>query len=423
MRDTLTGRATRDLDWLVGDPEREARSAAERLGGTAFALDAARGHWRTVGAGQVLDYAPLIASGTGAPLLRDLGRRDFTVDAIAADLSGRLHDPLGGIGDLFAGRLRMTTPASLAADPLRPLRGARLAATLGLQVEERTLAEMLRLGRRQAEGDAPLPAWERVLAELDRLLADRAAGRGLALASDLGILAWALPELSACDGVVQGGFHHLDVLQHSLEALQRLVSGFPDSGLALRWATLLHDIGKPLTRERGDDGRIRFYGHAREGARLAEAALGRLRAPAERRRRVARLIARHMVQLPADDRAARRFVHRRRELLPDLLELMVADREAARGPLSSEASRRAYRTALSRVLAILAEEPAATPLFGGDDVMRVLRMGPGPRIGEALRLLREAEAVGDIGTREEAEELLRRYADAQGWPLPDPDAT
>jgi len=410
VRDALLGTAPRDLDWLVGDPQAEAERAAAALGGSAFALDEARGHWRTVADGITLDYTPLAGD-----LEADLRRRDYTVNAIAAGLDGRLHDPLGGRADVLAGRLCMTSEAALEDDPVRPLRAARLAATLGLTPEADTRRVIVRLAAELARGERPPPAWERTRDELDALMLHPAAARGLLLADELGLLAWALPELAACRGVEQGGFHHLDVLRHSLEALNQLVQGFPDADLALRWATLLHDAGKPATRGAGEDGRTHFYGHARLGQRLSEEALARLREPGWRVTRVGLLIRYHMLPLPGDDKSARRFVHRRRPLLPDLLELMIADREAARGPRSSEANRRAYRTALSRVLAILVEAPEKPPLLDGEAVMRVLGIGPGPRVGEALRLVREAEAVGDIGTPEEAEALLRRYAEAQGW--------
>ncbi len=410
VRDALLGRPARDLDWLVERPEDEARAVAERSGGSAFELDARRGHWRVVDGATTYDFTPL-----AAPLEEDLRRRDFTADAVAAALDGRLVDPLGGRDDILAGRLRMTSEGSLADDPVRPLRGVRLAATLGFELEDATRRTITRLAREMAAGQRRLPAWERVRDELEALLLDPAAGAGLRLAEEVGLLDATLPELAACRGVEQGGFHHLDVLRHSLEALNQLVQGFPEADAALRWATLLHDIGKPATRGLGDDGRTHFYGHARLGQRLAQTTLARLHEPRVLARRVGSLVRYHMLPLPRGEREARRFVHRRAPLLPDLLKLMIADREAARGPLANEGQRQAYRLALGQVLAILDEPPPVAPLLDGDAVMRLLDIPPGPRVGEALRLLREAEAVGDIATPEEGEALLRRYARAQGW--------
>jgi len=215
--------------------------------------------------------------------------------------------------------------------------------------------------------------------------------------------------------VQQGGLHHADVLGHAIEALHRLLQGFPDADAALRWATLLHDVGKPETAERVAPRHWTFHGHDARGRELTLAALRRLRFPGDVAARAEELVRYHMLPLPRDERGARRFVHRRRDLLPDLLKLMIADREAARGPLASEAGRRAYREALGQVLAILAEAPAPAPLMTGADVMELLDLAPGPRVGEALRLVAEAVAVGDVVDRAGAETLLRRYAEAQGW--------
>ncbi len=411
VRDALLGRATRDLDWLVPDPEAAARRAAAASGGSAFALDPARGLWRVVSGDYTADFAP-----RPERLEAGLRGRDFTVNAIAAYPDGRLFDPLRGRHDLRARRLRLVSAGALVDDPLRAVRALRLAATHGLALTAATRDAVAAAADALAAGRLPSPAWERVREELDLLMVSTGAGAALFDAHTLGLLRWMLPELDACADVPQGGFHHLDVLRHSLEALQRLVTGFPEADLALRWATLLHDIGKPDTRGLGDDGRVHFYGHAGRGEALAEAALTRLRAPRGRTRRVAALVRYHMLELPRGERAARRFVHRRRELLPDLLELMIADREAARGPLSSEATRNAYRMALARVIAILERPPPQPPLLDGEAVMALLGLPPGPRVGEVLRLVREAAAVGDVSSPEEAAALARRYARAQGWP-------
>jgi poly(A) polymerase len=414
VRDTLLGRAASDLDWLVPDPEGEAATAAAALGTRAFVLDASRGHWRVALGGVTRDYAPL-----GADLEANLRARDFCVNALAADLSGALVDPTGGRGDLRTKRLRMVSAANLWADPLRGLRGVRLAAELGFELEAETAAAIGQHSGALARGEVTPPAAERVGAELSRLLLSERAGPGAALLHQLGLLRAYLPELARAEGVTQGGFHHLDVLAHSLEALNQLTQGFPEADLALRWATLLHDVGKPDTQRcdtsYGPSRRYHFYGHEALGAEMTKRALTRLRLPNATVERASALVRFHMLPLPRTAREARRFVHRRRALLPDLLKLMIADREAARGPLASEANRRGYRIALSRVLEILAEPPPKAPLLDGHAVMRLLNLPPGPHVGAAVRFVREAEAVGDVRTPEEAAAALKRYAAAQGW--------
>lgn len=413
VRDTLLGRATRDFDWLVKDPRAEAERAAASLGGSAFVLDEGRDHWRVVADGTTRDYAPL--GDPDGDLHANLRARDYTVNAVAADLTGTLLDPTGGLADLRARRLRMVGETNLRSDPVRGLRGVRFAATLGFNLEPGTETAVRAHAEALGRGDAPLPAWERVNDELTLLLLSDRAALGLQLLHRLGLLRVLLPELAAAEGVTQGSFHHLDVLGHSLEALHQLVQGFPDADLTLRWATLLHDLGKPPTKTHDEHGRFYFYGHDRVGAELTKVLLGRLRVPTARRDRAAALVRAHMVQLPRTEREARRFIHRRRDLLPDLLKLMLADREAARGPGSSEAGRRAYRLAVAGVLGILAEPPPPKPLLDGREVMRLLGLQPGPRVGEAVRFVGEAEAVGDVRTKAEAETALRTFARAQGW--------
>ena len=414
VRDALLGRPFDDVDWLVVDPVQAAAELAERLGGRAFALDEDRGHWRVTHAGGTADMIRL-----DGPVDADLARRDFTIDAMAIAPDGPI-DPLGGRADLAQRRLVQACPTALRDDLLRGLRGVRLAATLGLTWDPATRDAASAAIRAALAGSTPLPAAERMRDELIVLLFAPRPGDALADAHALGWLEALLPELLDGDGVPQGGFHHLDVLAHQLEALQRLASGFPDAGLAVRLATLLHDVAKPVCRTRDDTGRIRFDGHARRGAEMTEAALRRLRFDGATVARATRLVHRHMLPLPRDDREARRFVHRRRDLLPDLLQLMVADREASRGRLSSAATRRAYRTALARVLAILDEPAPPSPLLDGREVMELLHLGPGPRVGEALTMLAEARAVGDVNDRDEALAAVRRYAEAQGW-VDDPD--
>ena len=410
VRDTLLGRDCSDLDWLVEDPRLEASAAGEALDARPFQLDDERDHWRLVAGARTLDFIPLRGS-----LEQNLRSRDFTVNALAADERGEITDATGGLLDLRRKVLRMTSEEALREDPLRLLRAVRLRARLGLSIEPETRMAIRQGAELLGQGAHPLPAWERIREELDGIILSNAPGSAMSELEGLGMLSVVLPELILARGVDQGGFHHLDVLDHSLEALQRVATIFPDASLTLRWATLFHDAGKPETRERGEDGRVRFYGHARRGSELAKAAMRRLRRPTEEVEQIAALVRYHMLPLPRSDKEARRFAHRRRALLPDLLKLMIADREAARGPLSSQATRRSYRTALSRIVAILEEAPPPAPLLDGSEVMELLGLEQGPEVGEALRFIAEARAVGDISEHDEAVSALRKFAHSRGW--------
>ncbi len=414
VRDTLLERPVRDLDWLVERPKLEAHQAAIELGGRAFCLDEQRDHWRVVTDRMTRDYTPLENLETG--LESNLRARDYTVNALAADLSGEIIDPTNGRADLKVNRLKMVSESNLQADPVRSLRGVRLGATLGFKLDAETETAVQRHADLLGHAKIQFPAWERVSDELTQLLLSENAAPGFKLLHRVRLLRVYLPELAQADGVTQGGFHHLDVLGHSLEALHQLMQAFPDADPTLRWATLLHDVGKPATKTYEAGGRhYHFYGHDKLGAELTGTILKRLRAPETQGERAANLVRYHMVQLPKSDKEARRFVHRRRNLLPDLLKLMIADREAARGPQSSEAGRRGYKLALARVLEIMNEAPPKAPLLDGLEVMQLLDLSPGPRVGEAVRFVQEAEAVGDIRTKEDAEAALRHYAEVQGW--------
>lgn len=417
VRDALLGKAFDDVDWLVAEPERVARGTADELNGSAFPLDVERGVWRVMMGEMTRDYIRLETD-----LETNLCARDFTLNAIAVDSEGTIIDPLEGQRDLQSKTIRMVSAKNLQADPLRTLRAVRFATQLNFKIEaetEETIRDVVKL---QQAKQLELSAWERIKEELEKIILSARAGFGFKMLDNLGMLDLYLPELAEGHGVTQGSLHHLDVLGHSFEALYQLVGHFPDADVALRWATLLHDVGKPRTKQ-GEDFNISFYGHNVKGAELASAMLSRLRYSGDIISRVHQLVHCHMVPLPHKrtdpnhnlDKEIRRFVHRHRELLPDLLKLMLADREAARGKHASEAARQNYRLAMGRILKVLEEAPPKPPLLTGDDVMLLLGLSPGPKVGQALEMLKEAEAVGDANTREEAEALLKNYARAQGW--------
>lgn len=403
-RDWLRGRAAKDFDWAVPDPAAAAHALATATGGSAFPLDEGRNYWRVSAPGGVQhDLVP-------APedVRDDLLRRDFTMNALALTADRRVLDPASGQADLKARRVRMVSEANLRADPLRAWRAARFTVTLGFTLDPATETAVRRVAADLQSGQLPMPAWERVRDEVHALLRSERAAAGVLRLRDLGLLAVTVPELLEGVGVQQGGFHHLDVFGHSVEALHQLLARQPDASVTLRWAALMHDVGKPRTLETDPDtGRRRFHGHERVGAAMTAGILTRLKLPAEDAQRASRLVGAHMVPLPADEREARRFVHRRRDLLPDLLWVMLADREAARGPMSSPASRHAYAAAMNRVLEALEAQPAPPrPLLSGGQIMTLLNLPPGPAVGQAVRALSEAAALGDVTDEAQARAFL-----------------
>jgi poly(A) polymerase len=438
VRERHRALGTVDLDVVVdGDPAQAARAIA-RAGARAacFALSEEFGSWRVVARDRSwqVDVEPL----RGGSLEQDLRLRDFTVNAIAEPLAGgEPIDPLGGLADLRAGRLRMAAEGAFADDPLRVLRLVRVAIELQLDVEPQTAlaarAQAARLGDVSAE---------RVFAELRRILACERARAGLEMLEELGAGAVVLPELRALRGVEQNRYHHLDVHGHTLEVLDRTIELTGPAGAgeemraalaphgeavaallaeplademsrgeALRWGALLHDAAKPLTRELRPDGRVTFIGHDARGAELARALLARLRASERLRAHVAALVRHHLrlgflVHEPRP--LARRTVFAYlRDCSPvevDVTLLSIADRLATRGERaqeSIEAHLGLARDVLADALRWRAEGPP-TALLRGDELAAELGIGLGPQVGELLEALAEAQYAGEIATREQA---------------------
>jgi putative nucleotidyltransferase with HDIG domain len=361
VRDRLLGRALTDLDLVVdGDPEQAARAIAHAAGRAAcFALSEDFGAWRVVARDRT--WQADVERLRGETLEADLLLRDFTINAIAEPIDGGAPiDPLGGLGDLTARRLRMAGPRAFVDDPLRVLRLVRMEVELELESEPQTS----RAAHAQA-GELRRVSAERVFVELRRILATQQARRGVELMSELGATAVVLPELQALRGVEQNRFHHLDVYGHTLEALDRTIELQADPspilgeehaaelgtllsepladeltrGEALRWGVLLHDAAKPLTKGvRPEDGRVTFIGHDARGAELARAVLGRLRASERLRAHVAALVRNHLrlgflvhEPQPLERRTVYSYLRACEPVEVDVTLLSVADRLATRG--------------------------------------------------------------------------------------------
>lgn len=433
-RDRVLGRDTFDLDVVVDAPtEIAARAIARAAGGAAcFELSEEFSGWRVVpreGSWQV-DVQPL----RGDSLAADLALRDFTVGAIAEPVAGgEPIDPLGGLADLAAHRLRMASPHAFADDPLRVLRLVRLALDLDLEPDTDTAhaASLAAPALRDVSG-------ERVFMELRRIVASPRALEGLQLMDSLGITAAVLGELDALRGVQQSRYHHRDVHGHTLEVLAHTIALQADPaevlgstelavpvaellgepladeltrGEALRWGALLHDAAKPLTGAVRPDGRVTFLEHDARGAELARTVLERLRSSERLRAHVAALV-RHHLRLgflvhepqPLARRAVFDYLQSTTPVEVDVTLLSIADRLATRGDRAAEsidAHMRLARPMLADALAWRATGPPP-PLWRGDELASALEIPTGPRLGEILRELAAARYAGEVSTREQA---------------------
>jgi poly(A) polymerase len=429
LRDELLGRPVRDVDIAVaGDPERAARETAAELRGPVFQLSGVFGAWRVIDrrGGRVFDFSPL----QGDTIEDDLARRDFTVNAMARPRAGGdLIDPHGGRADLESRTLRVLGPQAYETDPLRALRLVRLAAELDFTSDPTT--ESLTRAAAPRVADA---AGERVFAELRRLVIADGLLDGLALADRLGVLASVLPEVSALHSVEQSHYHHLDVYDHTVEVLSQLMELERDvsprlrsaldepladelnRGQALRLGALLHDIGKPVTREVRDDGRVTFMRHDRIGAEMVRGVCRRLRT-SERLSAFVEALTRHHLALgflvherPLDRRTVYRYLARTTPVEVEVTLLSCADRLATRGRKAEQATEAHLELARELMEAALdwREQGPPRPPLRGDELAAELGIPPGPELGRLIRELTEAAYAGEARTRGEAVELARK---------------
>ena len=453
LRDALLGREGHDIDLAVdGDTLALGRELAVAWGGHFFPLDEDADLARVLlpERDAQIDLQPL--RGT---IEEDLRLRDFTIDAMAARLveaaSGKaaVIDPTGGQADLRRRLVRVVREDAFKHDPLRPLRGARLAVELGFSVEPGT-ADLIR----DYAPQLPAVSAERQRDELMRIMATARAGEGMRLLDDLGLLEQLLPEVTETRGVEQPKEHYWDVFGHLLEAVrnldillgedepgdrhwralwrelwdqlawwedarvyfrEELLPGRPRSAV-LKLAGLLHDISKPETKTFEESGRMRFFGHADVGARKCGHILRRLRFSAREVALVQTMVKAHLrpVQMgqqgPPTRRALYRYFRDCGDAAIPTLFLSLADHLGTVGPRVSAPGWREHVALVNYILTkrFQEEETISPPkLLDGDELMVELELSPGPMIGRLIETLREAQAAGEISTREEALALAR----------------
>lgn len=460
VRDLLLHRPAHDLDLAVPSGGlRLARRLADALGAAFFPLDAARDVGRAVltepdGSQTFVDVALL----RGPSLAADLHLRDFTLNALALDiqnLDAGVIDVTGGLDDLSHRLLRVASGLSFRNDPLRILRGVRQALAFDLTWDAASLA----LARSHVNG-LDLVAAERIRDELNRSFVYSRADLAVRQLDDIGALAIVLPEIKALQGVTQAGPHRLDVFDHSLEVLrwmqtilrwseladsplspeaqiaellfpfdralgaylaQTVDQGHSRAGL-LVWSALLHDIGKPATRQVDAAGAVTFDGHEALSGRLATSLLQRLAFSAEAVRLVARTCTEHrragalagLIAGQPDRRQVYRFFAGAHPVGVEAALFSLADHLGAWGleliPERWQARRRLVGTLLTAFFEQHAEQVQPTLLLDGREIMAELGLSPGPQVGALLAQLREEQAAGVINTAAAAWEFVRAAA-------------
>jgi poly(A) polymerase len=454
IRDTLLGRSSKDVDFVSQRASDLAKSLAKETGTRLALIDRKFGTIRLIApaglnelsAPYQVDLSPL----RGSSIAADLKQRDFTVNALAVELSAwqadgtfDLLDPLGGLSHLRAGRLQLCSPRALEDDPLRILRAYRLAASHDFTLEGYTqdrIGEM-RHGLNRI-------AMERIRDELVLILSTTNSVPILRVLDDDNVLKLLLPECEPMRDCSQNDYHHQDVWQHSIAALEALefflarpqellgryadeaspilaqrIAGERTREIMLKLGVLLNDIGKPSCRTVDENGVTHFYGHQVVGANLAGSLCARFCFSNKEIDFVSQLVRQHMraVHLFSLKRTSRQALSRLFKLGPELfwplLFLFGSDYKATKGPRLQEAEIEPLRHKIDSWLDFyhkkLKPKEGEPPLVKGHELMNRLNLSPGPTVGKLLHTLAELQWEGRINSREEAlqhaAQLLKKW--------------
>lgn len=345
-------------------------------------------------------------------LAEDVARRDFTINAMAADPeTGMVHDTVGGLSDLAAGLVRAVGDPRkrFTEDKLRLIRAIRFAHRLNFTIEPSTWTALQELAPRITD-----VAWERISDELTRILRHAPSGRGVKRLDDAGLLAPILPEITRMKGVDQPAQFHPegDVFTHTLMVLDEL---HPDPSPAVAWAALLHDVGKPDTFMITD--RIRFHGHAELGERLCRVIGRRFRLPNAVIERIAVIIAEHQKFADIDRMRPGRLMNW--AMQPHFVELLEVHRADCAG---SHRDMSAYETAL-KTLEEIRRLSALPPHIVTGATLVAMGLTPGPEFKSLLISCYEAQLEGRITNEEEGRAVVRELAAAANVPVPPNSAT
>jgi poly(A) polymerase len=409
VRDAMLGRPHTDLDFATSarpdDTERLLAGwgdATWDMGRDFGTIGCRKGEWIvevTTYRSEAYDPTsrkPVVAFGDD--LEDDLGRRDFTVNAMAVRLPGRIvEDPYGGVVDLAQRLLRTpgTPEQSFSDDPLRMLRAARFAAQLGVTVAPEVVAAMTDMA-----GRIEIISAERVRDELVKLISARWPRRGLALLVQTGLASYVLPELPALALERDEHHRHKDVYEHTLTVLEQsidLEDRLPGDGpdFVSRFAALMHDVGKPRTRRFLDDGSVTFHHHDVVGAKITRKRMQALRFSKDEIEAVTKLVELHLRfhgygSGEWTDSAVRRYVRDAGDQLERLHVLTRADC-TTRNRAKATRLARAYDDLEERIAKLQEQEEldSLRPDLDGNQIMELLGIPAGRQVGEAYRFLME----------------------------------
>ena len=434
VRDALLGRSTTDIDFVSvgkGSGLRLASAVQAEFGGSEvhryenFGTAAIRIHHGSPSEMLVLEFVgarkesydrhsrkPAVESGT---MEDDQHRRDFTINALAVDIHpeafGTLLDSFGGISDLNAGIIRtpLDPETTFEDDPLRIIRAARFACQLDFDIDPVTMAGM----RLKAER-VKILSGERVSDELNKILCTDKPSIGLRWLYDAGVLHHVLPELVALQGVeTVDGIRHKDNFFHTLKVVDNLVEALDEARcpetLWLRWAAVLHDIGKTSTKRFTDGAGWSFHGHEEKGARMVKGIFRRLRLPVDERMKYVQLMIRlhhrpvSLVDDQVTDSAVRRLLFDAGHHIDDLMALVRAD-ITSKNPRRVRRYLNAFDAVEEKFREVEEKDQLRNfqPPVDGAEIMKVLELPPSPAVGVIKSAIREAILDGKIPNEHDA---------------------
>ena len=430
-----------DRDLILLNPSNDfnlttvTHSLVKNLNGRLVVLDEDWGIYRVViPRNDEPDITYDVALAEGNDLTKDLARRDLTINAMAVNVaSGELLDSHGGQTDLTEQMLRFVAEKNVVDDPLRLIRLFRFAATLGDAMV--ITPDSLAIANRHKDllwKAAP----ERIQAEWLKLLSARSSFKALIAMADCGLLEVLLPELASGRKIPPNGYHHLSLWDHTLEVFRQaeiVLDWFPELtqgdllktskasvsrfGL-IKFACLLHDIAKPDTKAVRDDGRFTYYGHDQASETLSKQVCKRLKLSTKQQEAVCFLVRWHLYPCQFNPESSQksllRFFRRMGDFTPDLLLLALADRLSATGGGQTQADiDREIKNHLWLMdeynTLCAAETLKQPPLLNGNEIMALLDLPPGPKVGEFSSALVEAQQLGEVTSVEGAQIWLKQH--------------
>ncbi len=433
VRDAMLGRRSNDLDFTTSArPEQTDRllrgwgDAWWDMGRDFGTIGCRKGEWVVeVTTYRSESYDPDSRKPDvqyGDHLAGDLGRRDFTVNAMAVRLPGReLEDPYGGLLDLAHRVIRTpgTPEQSFSDDPLRMMRAARFAAQLGFSVDPAVVAAMTAMAER-----IEIISAERVRDELVKLICAPYPRAGLSLLVETGLADHVLPELPALKLERDEHHRHKDVYEHTLTVLEQAIdleprlaerAGIAGPDFVSRFAALMHDVGKPRTRRFSDDGSVTFHHHDVVGAKLTRKRMKALKFSNDEIAAVGELVELHLRfhgygSGEWTDSAVRRYVRDAGEQLERLHVLTRADC-TTRNQRKADRLRRTYDDLEARIDRLAGEEELASirPDLDGNQIMAILGLSPGREVGQAYQFLLELRLDNGPMSEEDATAALKEW--------------